>query len=500
MGKAIVVFAVLLAVCAASAPAATDGLAVLLEKGIYQEETAGDIEAAIETYKEVIEVERANRSYAADAQLRLAGCWLKLGDEEKARSALMALVAQFPGEDAAVATALKQLAELTALGPPVVVSTQPRAFTDDVSASLDRITVTFDQPMMDGSWSWTGGGETFPETTGAIHYDEKRMTCTMPVKLEPGKYYWIGINSPSHKNFQTSARVAARRYVILFATASADGQATAIPGDRVASSRQINAASMPAPAAKDVSEEQKRKAQILSENGWALWRERKLSQAEEVFTEAVANDPTMEAALNGLGWSRLNQGKTTLARETFLKLVEINPKHSAALNGFEICRVLRGEGFEMPIIMLTAKGEESDVVLGLNLGADDYVTKPFSIRELLARAAALLRRNSGEAPDLFCFGDFELDRRSRRLTRAGDDVDLTPKEFGVLALMCEKAGRALTRDVILSAVWGWDAFVTRRSVDRCVNTLRGKIEPDPARPSYIHTVREVGYRFDAAAL
>lgn len=171
-----------------------------------------------------------------------------------------------------------------------------------------------------------------------------------------------------------------------------------------------------------------------------------------------------------------------------------------AVNGFEICRVLRGEGFETPIIMLTAKGEESDVVLGLNLGADDYITKPFSIRELLARAGALLRRSGQEKADAFRFGEFQLDRRSRRLTRSGDDVELTPKEFGILCLMLEKAGRALTREAILSAVWGWDAFVTRRSVDRCINTLRGKIEADPARPCLIQTVREVGYRFDADAL
>ena len=171
-----------------------------------------------------------------------------------------------------------------------------------------------------------------------------------------------------------------------------------------------------------------------------------------------------------------------------------------AVNGFEICRVLRGEGFETPVIMLTAKGEESDVVLGLNLGADDYVTKPFSIRELLARAGALLRRRAREEPDAYRFGDFRLDRSSRRLTCRGNEVELTPKEFGVLSFMCEKAGRALTRDAILSAVWGWDAFVTRRSVDRCINTLRAKIEPDSTRPRFIETIREVGYRFNAEAV
>jgi len=94
--------------------------------------------------------------------------------------------------------------------------------------------------MMDGSWSWTGGGETFPKTTGKIHYDESKTTCTLPVKLEPGKVYWVGINSPSHRNFKTPSRVPAQRYVILFATAGADGKATPIPEDLLASAKAIN--------------------------------------------------------------------------------------------------------------------------------------------------------------------------------------------------------------------------------------------------------------------
>jgi DNA-binding response OmpR family regulator len=167
------------------------------------------------------------------------------------------------------------------------------------------------------------------------------------------------------------------------------------------------------------------------------------------------------------------------------------------INGYEICRLLRQEGLEMPIIMLTAKGEESDVVLGLNLGADDYVTKPFSINELLARAAAFLRRTrKSETADLVEFGDLQLDRAARRLTRNGEEIELSPKEFNLLTYFIEKTGRALTRDEILNAVWGYDCIVTSRSVDRFVTTLRNKIEPDPANPVFIHTVRQVGYRFD----
>jgi len=166
------------------------------------------------------------------------------------------------------------------------------------------------------------------------------------------------------------------------------------------------------------------------------------------------------------------------------------------VNGYEICRQVRKEGLTVPVIMLTAKGQESDIVLGLNLGADDYVTKPFSIKELLARANAFLRRRRTVAGTVHRFGDFELHTDSRKLLRDGREVELTPKEFGLLAFLARSAGRALTRDEILRQVWGYDIFVTRRSVDRCVNTLRKKIETDPAQPVFIKTIREIGYRFE----
>ncbi len=169
------------------------------------------------------------------------------------------------------------------------------------------------------------------------------------------------------------------------------------------------------------------------------------------------------------------------------------------INGYEICRLIREEGLDMPIIMLTAKGQESDIVLGLNLGADDYVTKPFSINELLARAKAFLRRRRRSEPKVYQFGDCELNTVSRKLLRNGREIALTPKEFGVLTLMAKRAGSALTRDEILKSVWGYDIFVTTRSVDRCINTLRKKIEPRPTRPTLIRTIREVGYRFEMPA-
>jgi DNA-binding response OmpR family regulator len=166
------------------------------------------------------------------------------------------------------------------------------------------------------------------------------------------------------------------------------------------------------------------------------------------------------------------------------------------INGYEICRLIREEKLAMPVIMLTAKGEESDIVLGLNLGADDYVTKPFSIKELLARAAAFLRRAKKEVQDAYEFGGLRLDISARRLTRKNKEIELSPKEFNLLEYFVKKPGRALTRDEILNAVWGYDCVVTSRSIDRFVTTLRNKIEPDPARPIFIHTIRQIGYRFE----
>ncbi len=166
------------------------------------------------------------------------------------------------------------------------------------------------------------------------------------------------------------------------------------------------------------------------------------------------------------------------------------------INGYEICRLIREQELEMPIIMLTAKGEESDVVLGLNLGADDYVTKPFSIKELLARSGAFLRRKRQTENNVYQFADYRFDIAARKLTRAGDEIKLSPKEFRLLELFVRRPGRALTRDEILNKVWGYDCFVGPRSIDRFVTTLRNKIEPDPHNPAFIHTIREVGYKFD----
>ena len=168
------------------------------------------------------------------------------------------------------------------------------------------------------------------------------------------------------------------------------------------------------------------------------------------------------------------------------------------INGYEICRYLRKQKLDTPIIMLTAKGQESDIVLGLNLGADDYVTKPFSIKELLARSQAFLRRNRQQQPTQFEFGDCRLDIDACVFTRAGKKVKLSPREFNLLHLFCSRPDRAFTRDDILNRIWGFDSVITSRTVDRFINTLRNKIEPDPRNPTYIETVREVGYKFNSS--
>jgi len=166
------------------------------------------------------------------------------------------------------------------------------------------------------------------------------------------------------------------------------------------------------------------------------------------------------------------------------------------LNGYELCRAARARAVDIPIIMLTARGQEEDIVLGLNSGADDYVTKPFSIRELTARVNAFLRRRNSARENVCRFGEFVLDSAAHKLLRNGEEVDLTAKEFRLLLHLASRPGRALTRDSILDAVWGSSVFVTPRSIDRCVTTLRAKIEPDTRSPRYIQTIRDIGYRFE----
>jgi DNA-binding response OmpR family regulator len=152
--------------------------------------------------------------------------------------------------------------------------------------------------------------------------------------------------------------------------------------------------------------------------------------------------------------------------------------------------------------MLTAKSEESDRVLGLDLGADDYVTKPFSLRELMARVRALLRRSQASAnlPEELRFGDVEVDFRRYVAKRRGSVIEMTRKEFATLRFLAARAGEAVTRDELLNEVWGYDALPISRTVDNHIAGLRAKLEDDPARPVHILTVHRVGYKFSQNAL
>jgi DNA-binding response OmpR family regulator len=165
-------------------------------------------------------------------------------------------------------------------------------------------------------------------------------------------------------------------------------------------------------------------------------------------------------------------------------------------DGFEVCRELRRAGQRMPIIMLTARTQDSDKVLGLELGADDYVTKPFNPRELRARIKAVLRRFGSEQPELYSFGDVEVDFVRHEVRRAGKLVPLTHMEFRLLAALIRRRGRVLSRDQLLDDVWGPDSIVTDRVVDTHIANLRKKVEPKPSHPRYLVTVHSAGYRFD----
>ena len=172
------------------------------------------------------------------------------------------------------------------------------------------------------------------------------------------------------------------------------------------------------------------------------------------------------------------------------------------MDGIEVCRILRRES-SVPILMLTAKSEEIDRVVGLELGADDYVTKPFSMRELLARIKAILRRyplsangKAAESGKVLKAGKLEINLSKHEVTLGGKLLELKPREFDLLALLVENAGRALTRDQILEHIWGQDYYGDTRTVDVHIRWLREKIEGDPGSPKQIITIRGVGYRFD----
>lgn len=167
------------------------------------------------------------------------------------------------------------------------------------------------------------------------------------------------------------------------------------------------------------------------------------------------------------------------------------------VDGFDVCRTLRSRGLNVPILMLTARGGETDKVLGLELGADDYVTKPFNIHELLARIKAMLRRTSGAATpgDFYRFGDVQLDFRSHRGEKGGRALPMSALEFEVMRYLIRRRGEVVSREQLLADIWGYQGCPTTRSVDNLMARLRHKLEDRPHAPRHILTIHGVGYKF-----
>ncbi|MGD2148679.1 MAG: response regulator transcription factor [Anaerolineae bacterium] len=172
------------------------------------------------------------------------------------------------------------------------------------------------------------------------------------------------------------------------------------------------------------------------------------------------------------------------------------------IDGFTVCRQLRDEGFRQPIVMLTARDEEVDKVLGLELGADDYVVKPYSLRELISRIRAMLRRAYGElaaeaAGGRLRYGEIEIDLEKLRVLRRGEPIDLTPTEFRLLRALASRPGRPISRESLIEDVWGYASDIgSTRTVDAHVRHLRLKLEDDPANPRWVVTLRGIGYKFE----
>ena len=209
---------------------------------------------------------------------------------------------------------------------------------------------------------------------------------------------------------------------------------------------------------------------------------------------ALEDDLTME----GYRVSVAGDGVTAsrMAREGEFDLIVLDVMLPGK-DGFEVCREVRRAGVKTPIMMLTARAQEAEKVMALELGADDYVTKPFGVRELRARVMALLRRGAGAAPSkTLLIGEAEVNFERAEVRRGGVTTPLTPLEFKLLELFARNRGRILTRDQLVEGGWGVNAFVSERVVDNHIGNLRKKIEPDAEAPRYLLNIRGLGYRFD----
>jgi len=215
----------------------------------------------------------------------------------------------------------------------------------------------------------------------------------------------------------------------------------------------------------------------------------------------------LESALKGEGYethvARTGPDGYRLARETQPDLIILDIM-LPGMSGFEICKRIREDGTRVPVIMLTSKTEENDRVLGLELGADDYVTKPFSLREFLARVRAHLRReekiNAKEIPPKYSFGNVVVDFKRHEVYKDGQLQTLTNREFRLLEYFIQHPGELLTRDRLLDEIWGYDSYPNTRTVDNHILRLRKHIEPDPENPRFIKTIHGAGYLFEISKI
>jgi DNA-binding response OmpR family regulator len=236
------------------------------------------------------------------------------------------------------------------------------------------------------------------------------------------------------------------------------------------------------------------------------------SERGSVAREQILIVEDEPAVARGLEYGLTSEGFTVLWAETGQRALELARSQNPHLilldirlpdvSGFDVCRQLRAEGKRMPILMLTARDEEVDKVLGLELGADDYVVKPFSLRELISRIRALLRRAYGDLAasskeERVTFGEVEVDLERLQVYRQGRLVYLTPTEFRLLRYLVAHPDRPFSRDALIEAVWGYDSSVgNERTVDVHMRHLREKLEDDPSNPRWFVTVRGIGYKFE----
>jgi len=218
----------------------------------------------------------------------------------------------------------------------------------------------------------------------------------------------------------------------------------------------------------------------------------------------IEDDPAIRT---GLKETFINEGYNVSDADTGTKGFELAGKHNFDLilldlilpgkDGIEICKELRSDGVKTPIIMVTSRKEEIDKILGLEIGADDYVTKPFSIRELLARVKALIRRSTYEPGDIeeVAFANLKIDFKKQEMLKGINQVRLSATEYRILHYFIDHEGEVISRDKFLDEVWGYDSYPTTRTVDNYILSLRKKIEDDPANPKHLVTVHKVGYKF-----